>query len=345
MPFIRFAISILFITTVGCRSDQSVVTYQKIVGQTMGTYYQVTCPTVDAVRLQQDIELLLKEVNEGMNHYLPDALITQFNNSEAGGTYDLSREAGRHFYNNIAASRRIVKETNAHFDPTVGPLVNYWKFGPEGKYNLTKIDSTKIDSLMEVVSFNRIIIKKSNNSFSIDKSDPRVRLDFSAIAKGYGVDVVGDLLKSHNVSNYFIDIGGEIKVAGVNDKGVPWVLGINKPEEGAAINELSEIISITDKAIATSGNYRNVYEVDGVKVSHTINPFTGYPERTNLLSATIIHDECMYADAYATACMVMGLEKAQQFVNTHPEISFLFLYSNDVGVIDAVDSGDITFLE
>jgi len=310
----------------------------------MGTSYQVTCPTDDPTSLKVDIETLLKEVNDGMNHYLPNSLISQFNNSEKGITYQLKTIEAKHFFENIVASRRVVKETNNHFDPTVGPLVNYWKFGPDGKYNLTSIDSTKVDSLMDVVSFNRIILKKSDTEFTIDKSDPRVMLDFSAIAKGYGVDMIAELLESKGIENYFVDIGGETRVAGLNDKGIQWVLGINMPKENAAINELSKVISITNKAVATSGNYRNVYEIDGIKVSHTINPFTGYPERSNLLSATIIHDECMYADAYATACMVMGLEKALRFVNTHPEISYLFLYSNEEGELASVDSGDIKFL-
>jgi thiamine biosynthesis lipoprotein len=284
----RYIILIVFISAFACKQNPT-TTYQKISGLTMGTSYQITCPTDDTKTLQIEIEALLKEINDGMNHYLPNSLITQFNNSEKGETYNLNEIEAQHFYENIAASRRVVKETNNHFDPTVGPLVNYWKFGPDGKYNLTSIDSTQVDSLMEV--------------------------------------------------------GGETRVAGVNNKGIPWVLGINTPKEDAGIKELSKVISITEKAIATSGNYRNLYEVEGVKVSHTINPFTGYPERTNLLSVTIIHDECMYADAYATACMVMGLDKALQFVNTHPELSYLFLFSKEDGELASVDSGDITFLE
>ena len=340
----RYIILIVFISAFACKQNPT-TNYQKISGLTMGTSYQVTCPTGDTKTLQIEIEALLKEINDGVNHYLPNSLITQFNNSEKGETYNLNEIEAQHFYENIAASRRVVKETNNHFDPTVGPLVNYWKFGPDGKYNLTSIDSTKVDSLMEVVSFNRIILKKTETSFSIDKSDPRVKLDFSAIAKGYGVDMIAELLESQEIKNYFVDIGGETRVAGINNKGIPWVLGINTPKEDAGIKELSKVISITEKAIATSGNYRNLYEVEGVKVSHTINPFTGYPERTILLSVTIIHDECMYADAYATACMVMGLDKALQFVNTHPELSYLFLYSKEDGELASVDSGDITFLE
>ena len=332
-----------FITA--CKNDPAQAKYVQIKGLTMGTYYSITGTIDDPRATQLAIEALLNEVNDGMNHYLPNSLITNFNNSETGETFDLSSIEAQHFYENIAASRRVVKETNNHFDPTVGPLVNHWRFGPDGKYNLTAIDSTVIDSLMQIVSFNRIILKKEDDSFRIEKSDPRVMLDFSAIAKGYGVDAIAGLLEGRGVENYFVDIGGENKLKGVNDKGAPWVLGINTPKEDAGVKDLSKVISLTDKAIATSGNYRQVYEVDGVKVSHTINPFTGYPERSNLLSVTIIHDECMYADAYATACMVMGLEKALQFVNTHPEISYLFLYSHEEGEIASVDSGDITFMD
>lgn len=343
IPF-RFILFGLLISSISCKPGPAEVTYKKITGLTMGTYYQVTCTTNDAQSIKTQIESLLQEVNDGMNHYLPNSLITQFNNSENGETFNFSEIEARHFYKNIEASQQVVKETSNHFDPTVGPLVNYWKFGPDGKYNLTTIDSTKVDSLMEIVGFNRITLNKKDTVFSIDKSDPRVALDFSAIAKGYGVDAIAELLESKGIKNYYIDIGGENRVAGMNNKDIPWVLAINTPKEDAGIKDWSKVISITDKAIATSGNYRNVYEIDGIKVSHTINPFTGYPERSNLLSATIIHDECMYADAYATACMVMGLEKAQQFVNTHPEVSYLFLYSDVDGEIQSVDSGDIEFL-
>jgi len=282
-----------------CKTDSDIENYKEIVGLTMGGItYTVIAPLKDPDGTKAEIEVLLKEVNDGMNTYVPNSLISQFNNSESGGTYDLTTAEAQHFYKNIAACRRIVKETNNHFDPTVGPLVNYWRFGPDGKYNLTAIDSTKVDSLMNVVSFNRIILKKDQTSFQIDKSDSRVELDFSAIAKGYAVDEIASLLESQGIDDYFVDIGGETRLKGLSDKDIPWIIGISTPLKEASARDIFKII----------------------------------------------HDECMYADAYATACMVMGLEKALQFVNTHPEISYLFLYSDKKGEIESVSSGDIDFM-
>ncbi|MBT8219118.1 MAG: FAD:protein FMN transferase [Bacteroidia bacterium] len=328
-----------------CRDAQDTSAYIKIHGETMGTSYNITCAYDQPELLTDRIEKVLAEVNQGMNTYDQLSLISKFNQSEKGMDFDLDTPAARHFYQNMAASRRIVKETNGYFDPTVGPLVNYWGFGPSGRNNINVIDSMAIDSVMQVISFNRVILKKEGDAFTIDKSDPGVQLDFSAIAKGYGVDKIAEEMNQMGIQDYLVEVGGETRLAGKNAKGQNWSLAISEPKINASFQSIAHILSITDRSVATSGNYRNYYEVDGQIFGHTINPFTGYPERSNLLSATIIHDECMYADAYATACMAMGLEQSLLFVNTNPEVSYLFLYTDSEGQLQSADSGDLTFLE
>lgn len=330
---------------ISCKPSSNTSTYVKLQGRTMGTSYHITCSFDDPEQLQDLIESHLKEVNIGMNTYDPNSLISKFNQSEKGMSFQLDNNPAKHFFTNTLTARKIVKETNGYFDPTVGPLVNYWGFGSVDRPKVLKIDSLAIDSLMEFVSFNRIILQKEESSFSINKSNQGVYLDYSAIAKGYGVDVIADLLGDLEIENYLVEIGGETRLSGKNALGESWNLAISEPNIDSNPESIAKILSISNRSVATSGNYRNYYKVDDKIYSHTINPFTGYPERSNLLSATIIHSECMYADAYATACMAMGLERSLQFVNTHPEISYLFLYTDENGQLQSVDSADLTFLD
>lgn len=338
-----FNILFLYCLLIGCQSTPK---FSSMKGQTMGTTYSVTLASnIDTDQIQIKIDSLLDAINRSVNHYDPSSLLESFNRSVASSAFAVDDPYAVHLYRNVMAARRVFTETQSHFDPTVGPLVNYFGFGTTGKYNLNRIDSTKVDSIMKYVSMNRVLVNKSNNQFIIEKSDPRIQMDFSAIAKGYAVDQIGLLLESFGIENYFVEIGGEVRCSGKNPSETPWNIGINDPKIDAALNQTAKVVQFTDRSMASSGNYRNYYKVGKQTLAHTINPLTGFPEANDLLSATILHEECMYADAYATACMVMGLEKAVQFVSTHPEISYLFLYADQEGSIQSVDSGDLTFLD
>jgi len=174
---------------------------------------------------------------------------------------------------------------------------------------------------------------KRKKEKEVKKSMPGISLDFSAIAKGYGVDVVGELLESKGIDNFLVDIGGEIAVKGLSDRGTPWTTGIEDPSVEVFNRKIKAVIEVTDKGIATSGNYRNFYVKDGKKYAHTISPYTGYPVDHSMLSATVIASDCMTADAYATAFMVLGIEEAIPIINNHPEMDAYFIFSDNDGTI------------
>ena len=216
--------------------------------------------------------------------------------------------------------------TDGAFDPTVAPLVNAWGFGfKSGQLP----DSAQVDSLLALVGLRHIRLQEGR----VVKDNPLSILDFSAIAKGYGVDRAADVLRSHGIKNFMVEIGGEVVTEGTNEKGEAWRIGINKPvEDSTSVNaELQEVISLSGKAVATSGNYRNFYVKDGRKIAHTINPLTGYPVQQDILSSTVIASTCAEADAFATAFMVMGLKKAQEVLASQPALEAYFIYTDEGG--------------
>lgn len=211
-------------------------------------------------------------------------------------------------------AEKISKETGGAFDITVAPLVNEWGFGFK-----TGVAPTKhvIDSLRAIVGYQKVKLVDGQ----VRKADPRIMLDCSGIAKGYGSDCVARLLRKHGIDNFMVEIGGEVVTSGINPDRVPWRIGVTKPvDDSLNINqELQTVLNVTDKAMATSGNYRNFYYKGGRKYAHTIDPKTGYPVQHNILSSTVIADDCATADAYATSFMVLGLDGAKRVLKRHPE--------------------------
>ena len=289
-------------------------------GETMGTYYNITYLHPEGINYKKDIDSLLIEWNNSLSTYIHQSEISQFNRDTS------FRFVSPYFYPVLVRSKEIFDATGGAFDPTVMPLVNAWGFGPEEN---EMPDSSKIEELKKLVDFNKIVF----DSKEVKKMIPGMSLDFSAIAKGYGVDVVGEFLFRKGVKNFLVDIGGEITCKGKNDRGTPWTTGIEDPGTDMFNRKLKAIIEVTDKGIATSGNYRNFYEKDGIKYAHTISPFTGFPVEHSLLSATVIADDCMTADAYATAFMVLGVDAAKPIVEDHPELDVYFIFSDNSGNI------------
>lgn len=309
-------IFIVFIT-ISCNQQNS--DYINFGGFVQGTTYSITYETFDGVIFKDDIESLLAEFDTSLSTYNNLSLITKINNNELITT---------DFYFNTVfnKSKEVYTKTNGAFDLTVAPLVNAWGFGFKNKAEIT---NAKIDSILAFVGFNKIDL---NNS-TISKTDPRVSIDVNAIAQGYSVDVVADFLDNKGIANYLVEIGGEVKTKGVNKKRKEWKIGIDKPIDNNNIpgQNLQAIIKLSDKSLATSGNYRKFYERNGIKYSHTIDPNTGYPVMHSLLSATVIAEDCMTADAYATAFMVMGLEKSLDLLKTLPNIEAYLIYSDEDG--------------
>lgn len=293
--------------------------YQENEGKIFGTIYHATYQYSE--NLQKEIEAELKKVDASLSPFNNSSIITRINRNE-----DVLLDS--FFTTVIRRSEEISKETDGAFDITVAPLANVWGFGfKKGTFP----DSLTIDSLLEITGYNKI--KFEGNKLT--KSDSRIMISCSAVAKGYGSDVVARLFDRKGIQNYMIEIGGEVVVKGNNPKNATWHIGISKPvDDSLSVNqELQTVLSITDVGMATSGNYRNFYYKDGKKYAHTIDPKTGYPVQHSLLSATVIAPDCMSADAYATSFMVMGLEKAEAFAEANPKIDAYFIYTDENGQI------------
>ncbi len=307
----------------------------KLEGKTMGTYYRVTYLDAGERDFQEDIDQLLIEINQEVSTYIDTATISLINQSAERFSWPENVDEARlaHFMRNFEVARMVFEKTDGNFDPTVMPLVNYWGFGYTEKKPVTDVDRKVIDSLMQYVGFAKVALDQQEGHFQLQKTAPDVQLDFSACAKGYAVDAVGELLEKQGVANYLVDIGGEARAKGQSPRGDDWKIGINVPKEGAAVDDIQVAVPLLNQAVATSGNYRNFYEVDGVKYSHTINPKTGFPERSRLLSVSVFAPSCAVADAYATAFMVMGYDQAKMLAAQLPEIEAYFIVSQEDGTL------------
>lgn len=291
--------------------------YQQINGTIFGTIYNITYQSNED--LKPEIEAELKRFDMSLSPFKDSSIISRVNLNQ-----DILVDSL--FKNCFNRSQAISKETNGAFDVTVAALVNAWGFGFK---NGSFPDSITIDSLRAIAGYEKITLDNDR----ITKTDDRVIINCSAIAKGYAVDVIAQLLNRKGVRNYLVDIGGEIVAKGKNSRDRLWRIGVNKPvEDSLSINqEIQTVLQLTDVGMATSGNYRNFYYKDGKKYAHTIDPRTGYPVEHNLLSATVIANDCMSADAYATAFMVMGLDETKTFIAKHPEINVYLIYSDEDG--------------
>lgn len=291
--------------------------YYTINGLIFGTVYNITYQYDGDLKVEIDEEL--KRFDGSLSPFNDTATITRINRNE-----DIVPDT---FFTNVFhRSMEISEETDGAFDITVAPLANAWGFGfKKGAFP----DSTMIDSLLDITGYTKVAL---SNEGKVVKQDKRMMLSCSAVAKGYAVDVIAQFLAKKGIKNFMVEIGGEIVAQGENPKKDLWRIGINKPVDDLSINqELQTVLSVTGVGIATSGNYRNFYYKDGKKYAHTIDPRTGYPVQHNILSATVIAKDCMSADAYATAFMVMGLEEAERFANAHPDIDACFIYTDENG--------------
>ena len=294
--------------------------YIKIAGFVQGTTYHITYQSPAGKNLQLEIDSLLADFDRSLSIYLPTSIISRINQN------DPAVEADDKIIEVFQKSLELYRKTGGAFDITVAPLVNAWGFGFKAA---SATDSATIDSLMQYVGMDKVKLSGKR----IIKAHPNVMLDVNAIAQGYSVDIISEYLHKLKIKNYMVEIGGEVRTRGRNEKGSIWRIGIDKPLEGNVIpgSNLQAILQLDRRSLATSGNYRKFYEKDGIKYSHTINPATGYPAMSDLLSATIIADDCMTADAYATACMVFGLEKSIRFLDQNKFLDAYLIYNDEKG--------------
>lgn len=307
----------LLLTTTSCRLSDDYIANEGIV---FGTTYHIVYQYKED--LQPQLMEQIAKVDKSLSTYNPQSVISKVNTNDSSVVLD------DHFLTVFNKSLEISQKTDSAFDITVAPLVNAWGFGFKKKETITP---AKIDSILAFVGIGKVALKHGK----IVKSDPRLMLDASAIAKGYGVDVAALFLESQGINNYMVEIGGELRVKGVNAKDNRWSVGIDKPIDDPTVSnrELEAVLKLSNQSLATSGNYRNFYVEGNKKYAHTINPKTGYPVQTEVLSVSIIAPDCMTADAYATAFMVLGLEKAMAIANREPNIEAYFIYNDENGVM------------
>lgn len=290
--------------------------YQHFSGKVFGTFYNITYQSAD--NLEPEIAKALEGVDASLSMFNQQSTISKINRNE-------SSRIDYHIEYLLPKALKISEKTDGAFDVTVAPLVNAWGFGFK---NESFPSESTIDSLKAIIGYKKISI----NDKQFVKADPRTMIDLSAVAKGYGTDVVAQVLDRAKVQNYMVEIGGEVVVKGKNDKGENWRIGIAHPTEESETTEGYErILSLTDRAMATSGNYRNFYDKDGIRYAHTIDPRTGHPVQQDIISATVLAPHCYEADAYATAFMVLGLEKAKAIIESTPTLDAYLIYIDKEG--------------
>lgn len=308
---------LLIVGTVLIIRQQRNTPYQTNKGFIFGTVFTITYQYEK--NLNDEILAVLNEVDNSLSPFNKNSIITKINENTPV-TPD------KMFVEVFQLAKQISTETNGAFDITVAPMVNVWGFGFKNGTSPTK---EVIDSIKGIVGFEKVNYQDGK----VLKQDPRITLDCSAIAKGYGCDMVARLFRQKDIKNFMIEIGGEVVTSGISEKRIPWKIGVTKPTDDSlnTNQELQTVLNITDMAMATSGNYRNFYYKNGKKYAHTINPKTGYPVQHNILSATVLAPNCATADAYATSFMVLGMEKAKQILEKHPELMAYFIYSDPKG--------------
>jgi FAD:protein FMN transferase len=324
--FLPFLLSLLLLSS--CSGPQREARQITIRGAVFGTYYSIIYFDRDARVFEESIDSLLAVFNQSLSYYEKNSLISRINRNETDQVDAFFREV-------FLRSREISVETDGAFDATVSPLVNAWGFGFSER---AVISAELIDSLMDFVGYDKAWMEGDR----VVKSDERLQFDFNAIAKGYAADVVGVFLESKGIGSYLVEIGGDLVARGRKPDGTSWRIGLEKPAPSLdAPQEWEYFVEIVDRGLATSGNYRRYYEEDGMRYSHTIDPGTGHPVDHHLLSVSVFAPDCMSADAYATAFMVMGLPDALEFVESREDLEAFFVFATPENGFESMGSSGL----
>src|SRR5688572_23497401 len=315
MKFIFLRV-VAFLLLINCNQESNKII--KISGNAQGTTWQITYLSENNSNYKEAIDSIFNRIDLSLSTYAPASIISRINKNDTGVVVD------DYFMEVFNKSIEVSDKTKGLFDVTVAPVVNAWGFGFTKK---AEVDSAMIDSLLDFIGYKMLRLERRK----LIKEKPQVMLDFNAIAQGYTVDVLASYLERKGIINYLVELGGEVKAKGKkNDEN--WTVGIDQPNEIPTDGRsLQAIIKLKDRALATSGNYRKFYFENGKKYAHIIDPYTGYPAKNNLLSTTVLAGDCMTADAYATAFMVMGMEKAINFLPEHKELQLevFFIYDEN----------------
>lgn len=296
----------------------------------MGTTYQIKYAGTEIPKLKEHTDSLLKEINMSVSTYLPTSVISRVN--QAG---EEAVAVDKHFSINFVKGKEIHESTQGSFNPAVMPLVNYWGFGYKRlEVDSLEIDSTEVNRLLGLSDLNNFELKQD----SIYKKNPESQLDFSALAKGYGVDQIADYLNSLQIESFLVEIGGETYAKGSKCNKDQWTVGIRKPSTDIdEKEELVKAVSLNHQALATSGNYENYRVLEGGKtIAHTIDPETGFPQQLDaeILSSSVIAKDCITADAFATAFKVMGLDKSKKVLEKNEDLKAFFVFVDQQGTLN-----------
>lgn len=310
-------IFISFLLLIACQNIE--FEEQVYSGEALGTTYQIKFFHTEELELKKGIDSIFVVMNSSMSTYQTDSDISRINSGDSAVIVD------ENFREVFQLSNKIYTESGGYFDPTVGKIVNVFGFGPEKGQE--KVDQHEIDSLLTYVGFNKLELSQDNK---IQKQYPEIYIDFNAIAKGYAVDVIARYLDQKNIDDYLVEIGGELVAKGINRaKDQVWVVGIDDPLQTAGERSLQAAVELKNRGMATSGNYRKFKEdtITGQAFVHTINPLTGLAEKSNLLSASVLAENCALADGYATAFMAMGIEKSIELVRNLENVDVFLIYA------------------
>lgn len=316
MKYIFYLFTVFFFS---CSSPDNTILVKNS-GEAQGSYYHIQYLSENGKNYKSQIDSILLEVDSSLSIYKDYSLISKLNKRENIKTDTLFNAV-------FLGAQKVFVESEGNFDCSVSPLVSAWGFYKDKFGDSIVIDSANFRKILPYVGFDKISLNA--DTLVMPKG---MSLDFNSIAQGFTVDVISRFFENKNINNYLIEVGGELLAKGKNADGNIWRVGVDKPSDDIDMKERFQfILNLENKALATSGNYRKFYELDGIKYAHTINPFTGFPSQNRLLSVTVINDDCMLADAYATAFMVMGVKKTKYFVSSKPEIEIYLVYTGNDG--------------
>ena len=314
----RFYLTISFLILLfSCSDNNQKMILNQNVGYVQGTTFNIKYLSSSLQDYKTEFDSIFSEIDLSLSLYIDSSIITRFNKGDTLIRLDSN------FLSVFNAFKKVANSTSGNFDCTISPLINAWGFGVTKK---EKIDSFLISDLLKKTGYQKIYLKNDSTLYN----PSNVKLNFDALAQGFTVDVIANFLENNNINNFLIEIGGELRAKGKNINNKNWRIGIDKPSNIIDNKtRFQTVIELKNKSVATSGNYRNFYIENGKKYSHSINPFNGYPVKHNLLSVTVITDECIYADAYATAFMVMGVKKTKDFLLKNEDLDAFLIYQKN----------------
>lgn len=320
LVWVASLLMLLAMTFASCAKQPQKMVLQGLV---QGSYYAITYYDEEGRNFQQEIDSIFHAVDMSVNLWVDSSVICKVNRNEEVALDQI-------FIENFEVAQRAAALSDGYFDPTISPLVSAWGFSAKNPH-LPPLTSHLIDSLKQLVDYRKVRIEDGK----LIKENPAMKLDFNAIAQGYTTDLVGALLEAKGIKSYIVDVGGEIFARGTKSDGKPWVVGIEKPAaDWDSERVVQERVELEDKGIVTSGSYRKYVERDGKRYSHCIDPMTGYPVEHNLLSATVIAENATWADALASVCMVMGMERSLELINSLDGVEAYYIFVNDRGELE-----------